>query len=149
MDEMVNGRDKKVRTLFYHTGAMVILFTLLSCAVTPRVSTWQSPKRFMQKDVFNAALQAGRDQGLQLAGSDQEAGNLSFHRKFESGEMVLSVTVRDINGIVQVRTTALGREGAAKPGLEEETINNFHGSLFKNLGISSTSEQNVIIDKLR
>ena len=148
MVEMVNGGDKKVRTLLCHTGAMVILFALLSCAVTPRVSTWQSPKGFMQKDVFNAALQAGRDQGMQLAGSDQEAGTMSFHRKLESGEMVFSVTVRDVNGIIQVRTTALGG-GAANRGLEEETINNFHAFLFRNLGIPNTPEQKVIIDKLK
>lgn len=148
MDEMVNGGDKKVRTLLCHTSAIVILFALLSCVVTPRISTWQSPKRFMQKDVFNAALQAGRDQGMQLAGSDQVAGTLSFHRKLESGEMALSVTVRDINGIVQVRTTALGGK-AANPALQEETINNFHAFLFRNLGIPNTPEQKVIIDKLK
>jgi hypothetical protein len=148
MEEMVNGGDKKVRTSLCYTGAMVILFTLLSCAVTPKISSWQSPKRFMQKDVFNAALQAGRDEGMQLAGSDQVAGTMSFHRKLESGEMVLSVTVRDINGIIQVRTTALGGK-AANLALQDETINNFHGFLFRNLGISNASEQNVFIDKLK
>ena len=146
-DEMVNGWGNTVRMLFYHAGAVAILLTLLSCAVTPRVSSWQSPQRFTQKDVFNAALQAGSDEGMQLAGSDRDAGTMSFRRKSGKGEMVLNVTVKDVGGIVQVRTTASYGGNLAIHGLHEEYIHNFHVFLFRNLGISSASEQHINIEE--
>ena len=146
--ETVDGCGKKVRTLLYYVAAFTIMLMLLSCAATPRVSTWQSPKRFTQKEVYNAALQSGNDQGMQLAGSDRESGTMSFRKRVGKGEMVLSVTVKEVDGIVRVRTTASYGGHLAIHGLHEEFIHNFHVFLFRNLGISDDSEKNVNIEQL-
>jgi len=144
----MDGYGKKVRMLLYYASVITILITLLSCAVTPRVSVWQSPKRFTQKTVFNAALQAGSDQGMQLAASDRESGTMSFRKLVGKGEMILSVKIQNVHGVVKVLTTASYGGRAAIRGLHEEFLNNFHVFLFRNLGISDTSEKNISIEEL-
>lgn len=127
-------------------ASAVVLVLFYGCAVTPRVSTWDSPKRFKAKEVFTAALQAGSEEAMQLAGSDREGGTMSFRKHVGNGEMVLSVTIKDVGGIVQVRTTSsYAGEFLAIKGLHEEYINNFHVFLFRNLGITDQSEKNIDI----
>jgi hypothetical protein len=121
------------------------MLLLASCAITPRVATWQAPTRFTQKEVFNAALQAGSEQSLQLAASDREAGTMAFRKKVGDGEMTLSVTIKDVTGVIQVRTIASYGGGLAIHGLHEEFIRNFHTLLFRNLGISDANERNINI----
>jgi hypothetical protein len=126
-------------------ASTVAFLLFLGCAMTPRVSTWDSPKRFTAKEVFSAGLQAGSQQGMQLSASDRESGTMSFRRKSGDGEMILSVTVKDVGGRVQVSTTASYGGGVAIRGLHEEYINNFHTYLFRNLGITDQSERNIDI----
>jgi hypothetical protein len=136
------GRLRVLSGVFASAGALLLF---LGCAVTPRVSTWDSPKRFTAKDVFSAALQAGSQEGMQLSASDRESGTMSFRRTIGKGEMILSVTVKDVGGRVQVSTTAAYGGDLAIRGLHEECINNFHTYLFRNLGITDASERNVDI----
>lgn len=145
----LNRHSGRIKKLLRNAVVAAILTPLLGCAVTPRVSTWQSPQRFTQKEVFNAALQAGSDEGMQLAGSDRESGTASFRKRTGEGEMVLSVTVREAGGMVQVRTTASYGGGVAIRGLHEEYIRNFHVLLFRSLGISDPSERKVNIEELK
>jgi hypothetical protein len=132
-------------------GFVVFLMVLVvsGCAVTPRVSNWKSPKNFTQKQVFNAALQAGSDQGMQLSASDRESGTISFRKKSGKGEMILNVTVKTGNGSVQVNTIATYSGGIAISGLHEEYIRNFHIFLFRRLGITDPSKTNVIIEEMK
>ncbi len=42
---------------------VTIALSLAACAVAPRFSTWDGPRNFTKDQVFNAALQAGIDNG--------------------------------------------------------------------------------------
>lgn len=120
-----------------------------ACAVTPRVSRWDSPKRFTKAQVFNAALQAGTELGLQATSSDRDAGTISFAKRVGKGQMNVNVNVAERPEATQVRTTANYGGGLAIAGLHEEFIRNFHVLLFRNLGITEPSERNVDVQQLR
>jgi hypothetical protein len=59
--------------------------------------------------------------------------------------MILSVTIKDVGGRVQVNTIASYGGDLALRGMHEECINNFHVYLFRNLGITDQSERNIDI----
>jgi hypothetical protein len=132
------------------------LLFLAACTFTPRVSVWDAPKRFTQNQVFNAGLQAGAQLGWQLTSSSKDAGTMSFRSPLGMQELVLSATVKTASkNKVQVSTTAhistdpKGVMFAAGTGQHEIYINNFHEMLFRNLGITNTSEQNISIQALQ
>lgn len=124
-------------------------FLLSACAVTPRVSTWESTKQFTKAQVFNAGLQAGGEAGYTTTNSDRESGTLSFTKKIAKGDMILSVRIIDENNIIRVKTTANFAGDIAIAGLHEEAIRNFHILLFRELNIAPESEiSNVHIVEL-
>jgi hypothetical protein len=129
--------------------AALVATVLSACAVTPRVSTWNSPERLKKAEVFNAALQAGAQNGMQTTASDREAGTMSFTKQTGKGQMILSVTVMDRGNVVQVRTTASHGGGLAIAGLQEEFIQNFHVVLFRNLNISDPSERKINVELMK
>lgn len=136
--------------MYRYKIVLAVLLTLLlsACAVTPRTSAWESPKRFTKEVVYKAALQAGTQNGWQATGSDREAGTMSFMQRFGEEQMVLNVSILDQGGRIVVRTTANWGGGLAIKGHHEEFINNFHVQLFRNLNISETSERKINIQEL-
>lgn len=128
---------------------LIALFILSACAVTPRVSLWETPKRYSKSQVYNAALQAGGQTGMKTTASDRESGTMSFSKHIGKGDMILSVQIVDKKGDIQVRTTGNYAGGIALAGIHEEVINNFHVMLFRNLDISENSEKNVSITQLQ
>ncbi len=129
-----------------------IMTTILlsACAITPRVSTWESTKQFTKAQVFNACLQAGGEAGYTTTNSDRESGTMSFTKKIAEGNMILSVRIADENNIIRVKTTANFAGDIAIAGLHEEAIRNFHILLFRGLNIAPESEMsNVHIVQLR
>ena len=115
---------------------VTIVLSLAACAVAPRFSTWDGPKNFTKDQVFNAALQAGIDNGMKTVLSDRQSGTISLVKGIGGGEMALSVRLVDTDGIVRVKTSAnFHGESIAFQGLHEEIINNFHVYLFQALNI--------------
>jgi hypothetical protein len=125
---------------------LVATVLLCSCAVTPRVSSWNSPKGFTKSQVFNAAIQAGGQNGMKATASDRESGTMSFSKHIGKGDMILSVQVAEAAGIVNVQTTGNFAGDIAIRGLHEEVIRNFHVFLFRNLNIEDPSARNVRIE---
>ncbi len=128
---------------------LLAAFALCSCAVAQRVSSWECPQRFNKAQVFNAALQAGGQNGMKTTASDRESGTMTFSKPIGAGEMVQSVQILEApNGIIKVQTTAhyANPKSLALAGLHEEIINNFHVYLFQNLNITTPTEQNVRIE---
>lgn len=128
--------------------AALLTLLLAACAITPRTSTWESPKRFTKEVVYKAALQAGTQNGWQATSSDREAGTMSFMRRFDKAQMVLNASILDQDGMIVVRTTANYHGGLAIKGHHEEFIKNFHVLLFRNLNVSEASERNIIIEEI-
>lgn len=128
-----------------------ILVTLLlcACAITPRVSSWDSPKGFTKSQVFNAAIQAGGQNGMKTTSSDRESGTMSFSKTIGDGDMILSVQIAEKDGVINVRTTGNFAGGVAIAGLHEEVIRNFHVFLFRNLNIEDPSARNVRIEEMK
>jgi len=136
----------KKQWFFYFEVSLILATLLTACAILPRMSVWEAPKRFSEKEVFSAAIQAGAQQGMQLSASDRESGTISFRKSVGKVEMILSVRVKSLGGRVQVHTTATSGGGLAIRGLHEEFIHNFHVFLFRNLGVTNASEEQVNID---
>lgn len=136
------------------TSLIAILLSVLvleGCAQSPRLSSWDAPTRLTYKQVVDAAIRSGGEQGMQLSATDRESGNISFTQnvgvqgKFGAGVMVLSVSVQKMpDKRIQVQTTA-NYSNIGLKGIHEEVINKFHAALFRNLGITSSSENNVSI----
>lgn len=126
-----------------------LMFFVVGCAFSPRVSTWESPERFTKEVVFKAAHQAGTQNGWEVAGFDREAGTMSFLQRFGKEQMAFNVLILEQGGRIVVRTTANWGGGLAIAGHHEEFIHNFHVLLFRNLNISGASERNVKIEELR
>ena len=125
-----------------------LAFLMTACAVTPRTSTWESPKRFTKEVVYKAALQAGTENGWEGTGSDREAGTMSFMQRFGKEQMVLNASILDQGGKIVVRTTANWGGGLAITGHHEEFIRNFHVQLFRKLNVSDPSERNIDIQEM-
>lgn len=140
---------KKSIRISYSAIWLIGVFLLSACAVTPRVSSWDSPKRFTKAEVFNAALQAGTQYGMQATMSDRESGTMSFSRRVGDGQMVVSAQVTDNTSLVQVRTTASFGGRLALAGMHEEFIRNFHKLMFRNLNITDISEQKVNVQLIQ
>lgn len=125
-----------------------------ACSIAPRVSSWDSPKGLTKTEVFNAALQAGRQSGMDITSSDQEKGTMTFYKPIGKGGMTQSVQVRDDQGTVNVQTTNdfysshLG-DTPIGGGLHEDAIRKFHIFLFRNLKILDSSAKNIQIEKMR
>ena len=130
--------------------SMVASIMLCACAITPRVSTWESSKPFTKEQVFNAGLQAGAEAGYSVTASDRDSGTMSFIRKIGEGDMILNVRITDQNKLIRVRTTANFAGDLGIAGLHEEAISNFHIFLFRTLNVAPESEMsNVKIEQLR
>lgn len=139
-----------MQPLFRNFFVMIVAAILLcACAVTPRVSSWDSPKRFTKSQVFNASLQAGAQVGMTNTASDRESGVTSFSKQIGKGTMTLNVNITEDKGIIKVRTTARYGGDLAISGLHEEVIQNFHVFLFRNLNITDKSERNIDIEQMR
>lgn len=117
---------------------------LSGCAIMPRGSSWESPKRYTNAQVFNAAIQAGGHNGYATTSSDRESGTMSFTKKIGKGDMILSVQVVNADEHIVVRTTANYAGDLAIMGLHEEAIRIFHDALFRNLNIVEPSERNNV-----
>ena len=131
-------------------GNILLVTVLISaCAITPRVSSWDSPKGPTKTQVFNAALQAGGQNGMKTTASDRESGTISFSKIIGKGDMILSVQIVDAQGIINVRTTGNFAGDIAIAGLHEEVIRNFHVFLFRNLNILDPSARKVRIEKMK
>jgi hypothetical protein len=125
---------------------ILVMALLPACAVTPRVSTWDSPPRFKKVEVFNAALQAGTQNGMQPTSSDREAGTMSFTKRVGDASMNFTVNVTEQGNIVQVRSMANYVGGVAVVGEHEKFLKNFHAALFRNLNISDPSERKINVE---
>ncbi len=128
---------------------LTVTIMLCACAITPRVSSWESPQGFTKAQVFNAAIQAGGQNGMKTTASDRESGTMSFSKTIGKGDMILSAQVTEANGIVKVQTTGNFAGDIAIAGLHEEVIRNFHVFLFRNLNISDPSARNVRIEQMK
>ena len=131
------------------SSILIVTILLCACEMTPRVSSWESPRGFTKAQVFNASIQAGGQLSMMTAASDRESGTISFVKKVGKGEMSLNVQVTDVNGIVKVQTTAHYGGGVGIAGENEEKIRDFHELLFRNLNISDPSAKNIIIEQLK
>lgn len=129
---------------------IAIAVFLVGCAVSPRSSTWNSPARFDSAQVFNAAMQAGPQRGMQLVASDRESGTMSFKKQLGKGDFILNVIVSNTGKMIVVRTTAHfgggGQLGIA--GLHEGVIEDYHKHLFNILNITDPAETNVSIKSM-
>lgn len=81
---------------------------------------------------------------------------MSFHNPMGVQELVFSASVRSEGKMVRVTTTAhiaMARStpvmAAPAQGQHEIYIKNFHTMLFRNLGITTDSEQNVTVEVLK
>ncbi len=128
----------------------IFAFIVLSaCAITPRVSTWESSKQFTKEKVFNAAIGAGAEHGYTITTSDRESGTVSFTKTIGKGNMILNARIASENGAILVRTTANFVGRFAITGLHEEAIRNFHILMFRQLNIAPESElSNVHVEEL-
>lgn len=136
--------------MYRHSIAIVAVLSclLVSCAVTPRTSSWEGPKRFTKDEVYKAALQSGTENGWQGTASDRESGTMSFSKTFDKDQMVLNVSISDKDGRILVHTVANYTGGLAIKGHHEEFIRNFHVGLFRKLNITDTAERQIIITEL-
>jgi hypothetical protein len=127
---------------------VVLVMTMFAaCTVTPRVSTWNSPPKFKKVQVFNAALQAGTENGWQPTSSDRETGTMSFTKRISGTESILfTVNVTEQGNIVQVRTMTKTVGGIAVVGEHEKNLKDFHAALFRTLNISDPSEQKINVE---
>jgi hypothetical protein len=137
--------------LFLKTICAILFAAILlsACAITPRISSWDSPKQFTKAQVFSAALQAGGQHGYITTSSDRESGSMSFMKKVGKGDLILSVQVAEDGDHIKVRTTANFAGDLAIAGLHEEAIRNFHIFLFRNLNTEPTELNNVRIEQLK
>lgn len=125
-----------------------IVLIVEGCAVSPRLSTWDSPTRLTSKQVVDAAIRAGGEQGMQLGTVNRETGSISFTQNVADIVVGLSVSVRKLpDNRIQVQTTVTTSKVAVM-GIHEEFINKFHAGLFRNLGITSPNESNVTINTM-
>lgn len=131
------------------SSILIAAVVLAACAMTPRVSSWESPQGFTKEQVFNAAIQAGGQNGMKTTASDRESGTMSFSKAIGEGDMILSAQIAEANGIVNVQTTGNFAGRIALAGLHEEVITNFHVLLFRNLKISDPAAKNVRIEVLK
>jgi len=121
------------------------MLILEGCAVSPRFSSWDAPTRLTYKQVVDAAIRAGGEQGMQLGATDRESGSIGFSQNVADVVVVLSVSVKKMpDNRIQVQTTVT-TSNIGVMGIHEEFINKFHAGLFRNLGIASSSESNVSI----
>ena len=125
---------------------ILVTILLCACAITPRISTWESPKHFTKTQVFNAALEAGTAIGYTTTSSDRESGTMSFTEKIANGNMILNVRIVEENNVILVRTTANYAGDLAIAGMHEEEIRKLHKQLFRALNISEP--QNIHIEEL-
>lgn len=129
--------------------ALLAIFLLSACAISPRSSDWTSPKKFTQAQVFNAAVSAGGEMGGYSATSvDRSAYNLTLTRPFADKKMTVTVHVRDQGGNIHVNAFAIFNDIAIS-GVYEETIKNFHVALFRNLNIDQSEMSNVVIQEAK
>lgn len=132
-------------------GLMSLVIVLMSvlliegCAVSPRTSSWVVPTRLTYKQVVDAAIRAGSEQGMSLGTINPETGNVSFTQHIADVVVVLSVSVQKMpSNKIQVQTTVTTSQVAVM-GIHEEFIDKFHAGLFRNLGVTKESESNVTI----
>lgn len=128
---------------------VVLSAVLVGCAISPRVSSWNSPARFDSAQVFNAVLQAGPLVSMQSVSSDREAKTASFSKTFATdGKIQLNATVINTGKQIQVRTNvSISPPKGQLPiaGFHEDVIRDFHKQVFEILNISDQSETNVVI----
>lgn len=139
--------------LFKICGTIFLVSVLISaCSIAPRVSSWDSPKGLTKMEVFNAAIQAGGQSGMNITSSDQEKGTIIFYKPIGKGGMTQNVRVRDGQGVVNVQTTNdfhsshLG-DTPIGGGLHEDVIRKFHMFLFRNLNILDPSAKKYRVEK--
>lgn len=124
-----------------------VVFLLSACAVIPRTSTWEGHSRFTKSDVYQAALQAGAENGWQTTASDRDSGTMSFSKPVGRGVMILGVSITKPKDRIIVRTTANYGGDIAIYGMHEEFIRNFHRALFRKLDIADASERIIDIQE--
>ena len=135
--------------------AVIGMMLLLSaCAGTPKTSTWYSPITLKLEQVYNAALIAGTDNGFTVYNQNREAGLISLKKEVIDGDetVVRSMTVKitTFGNKIKVSTKVSGSnsgivEGALGGTLHKGMTRAFYDCLFKELGITETNFQNVII----
>jgi hypothetical protein len=133
----------------------VFVLSLLGCAGTPKVSQWNAPRGLSDDQIFNAALRATADNGFTVVSSDRSAGLISAKKQTYAGDKMaerrMNIEVRDVGGTPSVTTNVLGSdfgiiEGTLGGAVHEEITHNFYVYLFRELGISNPSEQQVSIE---
>lgn len=143
----------RARVLLCALATGLVLVTN-GCAMTPAsIYQWRAPQRFTAQQVFDASLRAGTSLGMQSSAADRQSGVLSFNGPRGVGQRSLSVTVRPDGAVIVV--DAIGRYHAKHPFVvlatmegsdDEDTVKAFHAALFRNLGVTDTTETNVIIE---
>ena len=151
--ERMGEHDMKLLKI-YGTIFLVSVFISACSIIAPRVSSWDSPKGFTKMEVFNAALQAGKQSGMDNTSSDQEKGTMTFYKPIGKGGITQSLHVRDDQGIVNVQTTndfysSHFGDTPIGGGLHEEVIRKFHIFLFRNLNILDPSAKEYRIEKMK
>lgn len=138
-----------MRNLFKNVAVALLATILLSaCAVSPRSSDWTSPKKFTQAQVFNAAALSGGQAGYLTSVIDKDSGSLSFSKAIGDGNMILSVHIATVGGVVRVSSTA-NYTSLGVAGIHEEEIKKLHAALFRNLNIDQGEMNNVVIQEAK
>ncbi|MFH0340965.1 MAG: hypothetical protein ACHBNF_02315 [Chromatiales bacterium] len=132
--------------------AGLVLVTGGCATASARLYQWRAPQGFTAQQVFDASLRAGTSLGMQSSAADRQSGVLSFNGPRGVGQRSLSVTVRPDGAVIVV--DAIGRYHAKHPFVvlatmegsdDEDTVKAFHAALFRNLGVTDTTETNVTV----
>lgn len=117
----------------------MVSLMLQGCALSPRMSSWDSPPPYQKAQVFKAALKAGVQDGYHVKKEDVESGMLTFEKEDGYARMTFVVHVTEEGGLVHVACTA-DYSIVTSAGDDEAAINAFHSRLFKILNISNPAE---------
>ena len=147
-----NFMNCKVSVEYCAVFGMILLFS--ACAGTPKTSTWYSPITLTLEQVYNAAVIAGTDSGFTVYNQNRAAGLISLKKESIDGDetvvRTMTVKITPFGNKIKVSTKVSGSnsgivEGTLGGTLHKEMTRNFYACLFKELGITDSNFQNVII----
>ena len=137
-------------------AGMILL--LSACAGTPKKSVWYSPTTSTLEQVYKAAMTAGTDIGFTIYAQNRAAGLITLKKEVHDGDETvvrsMSVKVTQFGNRIMVSTNVSGGnagivEGTMGGSLHKEMTRTFYDYLFRELGITESKFQNVIIEDAR
>ena len=134
---------------------LLISCLLTACAGIPLVdpvknTNWQAPARFNSTTVYNMALRAISQEGVQVTSTDRKAGVITVKKVAQGpltkipSEFSIKIIVSRTGGRVVLSTTSYITD-VGKVFTYSFTINSFYNNLFTGLNIHNANE--MYIDK--